>query len=72
MNSQYGLVLPQTLKEPAKYMVGYILIKLMVTFWENLESLFKKYPLGNLMDSFEMNSGVLFKKYPVGTLVGTF
>ena len=28
MNSQYGLVLPQTLKEPAKYMVGYILKEL--------------------------------------------
>ena len=72
MNSQYGPVLPQTHKEPVKYMVGYILIKLMGTFWKNLECVFKKYPLDNLMGSFEMNSGVSFKKYPVGTLVGTF
>ena len=72
MNSQYGPVLPETHKEPAKYMVGYILIKLMGTFWKNSERLFKKYPLGNLVGSFETNSGLLFKKYPLGTLVDTF
>ena len=72
MNSQYGPVLPQTHKEPAKYMAGYILIKLMGTFGKNSECSFKKYPLGNLVGSFETNSGISFKKYPVGTLVGTF
>ena len=72
MNSQYGPVLPQTHKEPAKYMVGYILIKLMGIFWKNSKRSFKKYLLGNLVGSFETNSGSSFKKYPLGTLVGTF
>ena len=72
MNSQYGPVLPQTLKDTAEYMVWYILIKLMGTFWKNLECSFKKYPLGNLVGSFETDSGVPFKKYPVGTWVVTF
>ena len=34
MYSQCGLILPQTLKELIEYMVGYIVITLLNTFWK--------------------------------------
>ena len=49
MNSQFGPILPQTLKELIGYMVEYIVITFVGTLWKNSGSSFKKHSLGILV-----------------------
>ena len=65
-NSQFGSIFPQTLKEPIGYMVGYIVVKLIGTFWMK----FSKSPLGSFKELPCGYFGGYFKKIPTPYPVG--
>ena len=70
-NSQFGSIWPWTLKESNRYIVEYVLGKLLSIFWKNCQWVAQAYGGHILIKSVKETTG-LFKEELMGSLIGSF